>query len=377
MQAGIIISNEVEMYKDRLKNCIFKNCTLHFSPAPDVLNYLITSGNVLFIAFDINIKGIDFPALFQKIRALYDSIPSFLISDTQNSENLKATAERIIGCEITHTFSFKTNLQDFVHTVNFLPEVSHRKQRKIKKLYNTIIGNSENTEELKSFISIAAKSDLPVLLDGPTGCGKNIAAKLIHELSDRRKGKFVCIDMGVIHKELMEAVLFGVKKGAFTDACTSTIGLIELANHGTLFLDEIENAPLSLQIKLLGVLENKKIRALGDSIEKMIDFRLICATNRDIKDMIKKDEFRQDLYYRLNSFFFSIEPLKNRRSDIKVIAKYYCKKHGFEINDSALDKLSKNSWEGNVRELINVLDRAFIYSKPLSIVHAENVRFYI
>ena len=142
-------------------------------------------------------------------------------------------------------------------------------------------------------------------------------------------------------------------------------------------MDEIENAPVSLQIKLLGVLENKKIRALGDSIEKMIDFRLICATNRDIKDMIKKDEFRQDLYYRLNSFFFSIEPLKNRRSDIKVIAKYYCKKHGFEINDSALDKLSKNSWEGNVRELINVLDRAFIYSKPLSIVHAENVRFYI
>ena len=375
MDVGIIICDEIEPYIDKIKQSSSERYTLHFSPNLDILNYHVVSGNVAFIAFDINAKNVDFATLFYKVKALYNSLPVFLISDLQDIESLKVILQRIIGYKITDVFSLKSELQNFIHAINSLPEFDAENKKKLKKLYTTIIGDSENTEQLKFFVSMVAKNDLPVLLYGPTGCGKNVAARLIHELSDRKNGKFVCVDMGVIHKELMESVLFGAKKGSFTGSCDSTVGLIEAANHGTLFLDEIENAPLSLQIKLLGVLENKRIRALGDESEKTIDFRLICATNKNPKVMVKEGEFRQDLYYRLNSLFFSIESLKNRKADIEPLAKHYCEKNNVKITKSALRKLLLNDWTGNVRELINVLDRAFVYSKPLDVIYGENIRF--
>lgn len=375
MEIGIFISDKIEMYKESLKSATSERYTLHFSPNQDILNCHLISGNLAFIAFDINAKGVDFATLFYKVKALYNTIPVFLISDIKNIKNSKITVERIIGYKITKVFALKTELQNFIRTITSLPGFDTENQNKIKKLYKTIIGNSENTEQLKFFVSTVTKNDLPVLLYGPTGCGKNVVAKLIHDLSDRKNENFVHVNMGVIHEELMESVLFGAKKGSFTGACDSTIGLIELANNGTLFLDEIENAPLSLQIKLLAALENKKIRAVGDDTEKKIDFRLICATNKDLKGIMKQGEFRQDLYYRLNTLCFSIEPLKNRKSDIEIIAKYYCEKNGFRIDNSALRKLQISNLEGNIHELMSILDRAFIRSKPLNIIYNETIRF--
>lgn len=375
MEIGIFISDEIEMYKDKLKNSLSGRYTLCFSPNSDILNYHLISGNLAFIVFDINAKGLDFATFFYKVKALYATIPVFLISDMQNTDLLKVIAERLIGYRVTRVFSFKNELQNFIHTISSLPEFDCENQKKIKKLYNTLIGSSKNTEELKLFVSMVAKNNLPVFFHAPTGCGKNVSARLIHELSDRKDGKFVCVDMGVVPEGLMESILFGAKKGAFTDAYTSTTGLIEIANHGTLFLDEIENTPLSLQIKLLGVLEDKKIRALGDNVEKRVDFRLICATNKNIKNMITEGKFRQDLYYRMNSLYFYIQPLKNRKEDIEPLAKYYCAKNNFSITDAALCKLKLNDWVGNVRELINVLDKAFVLSRPLNIINPENIRF--
>ncbi len=185
--------------------------------------------------------------------------------------------------------------------------------------------------------------------------------------------EIVSVDMGTIPSELVETTLFGVKKGAYTGASEDRKGLIEQANHGTLFLDEIENMSLDMQSKLLRVLETHKIRVVGENIEKNIDFRLICASNCNLLEMIKLGKFRQDLYYRINVLNFEIQPLRERRIDIEVLSSFYAEKHNFTITDGALNKLKSAKFMGNVRELFHVIERACIMSFPLKIIYPEHI----
>ncbi|WP_457681148.1 sigma-54-dependent transcriptional regulator [Thermovibrio sp.] len=229
------------------------------------------------------------------------------------------------------------------------------------------IGRSKAVERLKETIKKIAPYDVSVLILGESGTGKEVVARAIHSLSKRRDKPFVAINCAALPLELLESELFGYKKGAFTGAVSDKKGLIEKADGGTLFLDEIGDMPLPLQAKLLRFLETKRFIPLGATAEKEVDVRVVAATNKDLKEEIKKGNFREDLYYRLATIVVEIPPLRERREDIPLLvehfAKEFGKKYGKEvkrISKGFIDYLSELPLEGNVRELRNLVEREVI-----------------
>lgn len=227
---------------------------------------------------------------------------------------------------------------------------------------------------MKNIISLAdsiAKSDVSVLLEGDSGTGKEVLAHYIYKNSSREDKPFVVLNCGAIPESLIESELFGYEKGAFTGALSSgKIGLLEAANNGTLFLDEINSMPLSMQTKLLRVLETKKITRIGSTKERPADFRLICATNENLISAIDEKRFRWDLYYRINVISIKIPPLRERQEDILPLAKYfvsnYCTKYHCikTLGPVVIDKFMSYPWPGNVRELKNIIERLIVTSPP-------------
>ncbi|MEO0275638.1 MAG: sigma-54 dependent transcriptional regulator, partial [candidate division WOR-3 bacterium] len=199
--------------------------------------------------------------------------------------------------------------------------------------------------------------------------GKEVVARLIHNLSKRNKKPFIAVNCAAIPETLLESELFGYKKGAFTGAYETKKGLLSAANEGTIFLDEICDLPLSLQAKLLRAIESGSFIPIGSTKEEKVDLRIISATNKDLKKLIEEGKFREDLYYRLSVFPIYIPPLRERKEDIEILVKHflkiYSKKMGknFEIKEDALSILKNYSWPGNVRELENLMERLAILSE--------------
>ena len=249
-------------------------------------------------------------------------------------------------------------------------------QKKVQKLekriadkysFNTIIGKSKALEQVIDLAKKVAKTDSTVLLTGETGTGKEVFAQAIHENSNRVGKSFVALNCSTFSKEILESELFGHKQGAFTGAIKDKKGFIEEANGGTLFLDEIGEMPLELQAKLLRVLETNEYIPVGDSTHKKSNFRLIAATNRDLKSESENHTFRSDLYFRLNIFEINIPPLRERIKDIAPLTNYFVKHFSEKINRKTLEispdfllKLETYYWSGNVRELKNSIERSVI-----------------
>ncbi len=207
-----------------------------------------------------------------------------------------------------------------------------------------------------------APTDLPVLIRGETGVGKEVLARFIHSVSDRKDKPFVVVDCTTIPEHLFESELFGYEKGAFTGATQRKIGLVELANKGTLFLDEIGDMPVSVQSKLLRFVETKRFRRVGGLKDVEVDVRIISATNKNLEQLIAEGKFREDLYYRINAVELEIPSLRERKEDIPLLVEFFLKKFGKKISRQALNELINYSWEGNVRELKNIIERAAILS---------------
>lgn len=252
-------------------------------------------------------------------------------------------------------------------------------QQKEHQDIGSIIGLSAEIEQLKNHISEIAKYDSEtVLITGESGSGKELVASAIHNLSPRKDKSFVEVNCASIPENLLESELFGHEKGAFTNAYSKKIGLLEIADGGTLFLDEIGEMSLSLQAKLLRVLENKKIRRLGSNKELEINLRIIAATNKNLKDAIAESTFRNDLYYRLNVLRIEVPPLRQRGKDIILLAEYflniYKKKFSKPVEEfdaDAKSALINYNWPGNVRELRNVIERTCILhnEKTIKVEH--------
>ncbi|MBC7640890.1 MAG: sigma-54-dependent Fis family transcriptional regulator [Flavobacterium sp.] len=249
-------------------------------------------------------------------------------------------------------------------------------QKKVKQLekrisdkysFDTIIGKSKALEQVIDLAKKVAKTDSTVLLTGETGTGKEVFAQAIHENSKRVGKSFVALNCSTFSKEILESELFGHKQGAFTGAIKDKKGFIEEANGGTLFLDEIGEMPIELQAKLLRVLETNEYIPVGDSTPKKSNFRLIAATNRDLKTESENHNFRSDLYFRLNIFEIIIPPLRERVKDIAPLTAYFVKQFSEKINRKTfaiapdfLEKLECYHWSGNIRELKNIIERSVI-----------------
>lgn len=249
-------------------------------------------------------------------------------------------------------------------------------QKKVRQLekrisdkysFNSIIGKSKALEQVIELAKKVAKTDSTVLLTGETGTGKEVFAQSIHENSNRAGKSFVALNCSTFGKEILESELFGHKQGAFTGALKDKKGFIEEANGGTLFLDEIGEMPIDLQAKLLRVLETNEYIPVGDTTPKKSNFRLIAATNRDLKTESDAHRFRSDLYFRLNIFEIIIPPLRERIKDICPLTSYFVKqfsdktnKKELQIAPEFLQKLEAYSWPGNVRELKNIIERSVI-----------------
>lgn len=239
----------------------------------------------------------------------------------------------------------------------------------IDEPFQDFIGNSPEMKEVFTTIRKVAQTDANILILGENGTGKELVARAIYRNSSRTDNMFVSVDLGSIAETLFESELFGHVKGAFTDAGKDKPGRFEVASGGSLFLDEIGNLSLPLQAKLLTAIERREVTRVGANKPTQVDVRLICATNNDVYDMVDKDEFRQDLLYRINTVEIHIPPLRERTGDIDVLTehftKVYAKKYKKKIKkvtQQALKKLNTYSWPGNVRELQHAIERAVIMS---------------
>jgi len=232
-----------------------------------------------------------------------------------------------------------------------------------------IIGTSPAMQDLFQKIERIAPLDLTILILGETGTGKEMVAREIHKRSLRGDKPFIAINCGAIPENLLESILFGHKKGAFTGAVADKMGKFEAAHGGTIFLDEIAEMPLHLQVKLLRVLQEKVVERVGDLKEQKTDVRVIAATHQILEEMIKKGVFREDLYYRLNEIYLSIPPLRERAGDIVLLAKHFIDKYkgilgtGEKIlTEKSLEKILNYPWPGNIRELENIIKRTLVFS---------------
>jgi DNA-binding NtrC family response regulator len=240
------------------------------------------------------------------------------------------------------------------------------------------IGNSKAIEKAYSLADKVAKTDANVLVLGENGTGKFVMAKYIHQNSERKNEVFISVDLGSLNATIFESELFGYVKGAFTDAKTDTIGKFEAAQNGTIFLDEIGNVPLHLQSKLLQVIQNKKVIRLGETKQRPLNVRIITATNLNLKEEVRRKNFREDLYYRINTMEIVLPSLRERKEDKlplaqflldKMIAKY--EKDNLIFDEKALEKIEKHAWNGNIREMENRIERAVILCENNTITSSD------
>lgn len=256
-----------------------------------------------------------------------------------------------------------------------------KKQLKELTGFDEIIGKSPAIRKVFELVDTVSKTDSTVMIRGESGTGKELVARAIHSHSNRRFFPIITVNCGAVAEGIMESELFGHEKGAFTGAHYKRKGKFEMADGGTIFFDEIGNISMKMQMELLRVIEAKQITRVGGNNIIDVDFRLICATNQNLEKEVEKGAFREDLYYRLNVFVIELPPLRERRSDIPLLVKFFIKKYANVLNKNiadiepkALDTLVKFPWPGNVRELENAIERAAVVGKS-EIITLDDLSF--
>jgi DNA-binding NtrC family response regulator len=230
----------------------------------------------------------------------------------------------------------------------------------------TLIGETASMLAVRRLIDMIAPTDASVMILGETGTGKELIARSLHDKSHRAGGSFIPVNCGALPENLVESELFGHRKGAFTGADTHRKGLFEVANGGTLFLDEVGELDKSVQVKLLRFLESGEIRRVGENDPFRVDVRILCATNRDLREMVANEQFREDLFFRVNTFEIVLPPLRDRKGDIPALARHMLKRFNRRgtgestLTPEAVAVLSEHEWPGNIRELANAIERATI-----------------
>lgn len=337
---------------------------------------LLKSEKISLILMDMNLSsettGRDGLELLADVKEFWHNIPVILITGW-GSIDLAVEGMRCGAFDfITKPWDNKRLLQAVKNALALhgQEQVNSRNREKLDKQYNfnAIIGQHPGIISILETIARVAPTTAPVVITGESGTGKEVIAEAIH-LNSNRSGPFVPVNLGAIPHSLFESEMFGYKRGAFTDAKTDKPGKFELANGGTLFLDEIGELDLNSQVKLLRALQEQKIERIGDTGSTSVDVRIVCATNRKIREMVEKGTFREDLYYRINLINIELPPLRERVSDIPLLTGFFLNnfknqysKQDLSITNEGIKCLSEMNFPGNIRELKNILERAVLIS---------------
>ncbi|MEI7733990.1 MAG: sigma-54 dependent transcriptional regulator [Ferruginibacter sp.] len=342
-----------------------------FTSGKDLLDNLYKNPNLVTI--DLSLPDFRGEELYGKIRAFNEHLPVIVISGQEEIAVAVHLLKLGVADYLTKDESTKDQLWNAIikvrETSNLKMEVEHLKQELEQKFsFGAVIkGQSPALQKIFGLMDKATKTNINVSITGETGTGKEVVAKAIHYNSSRKKKPFVAVNMGAIPKELIESELFGHEKGAFTGAIARREGKFEEANTGTIFLDEIAELDLSLQSKLLRVLQERELVRVGGTETVKLDFRLIIATHKNLAEEVKKGNFREDLYYRIIGLLIELPPLRERGKDILVLAKYFADEFAIEnkmnpvvITQEAKDKLMQYSFPGNIREVKAIIELAVV-----------------
>lgn len=339
---------------------------------------LIESGDVESLA-DISVVVVNgedagIVSTIEAVCKAVQGVPFLMLGDPPLKGLAEQDAARIIA-----RLEWPLNYTKFVDSlyraqiyVDQFRRSKERGQQRSLQLFRSLVGTSRKVQHVRQLMEQVADKDVSVLITGPSGTGKEVVARNLHYHSSRRDKPFVPVNCGAIPAELLESELFGHEKGAFTGAITARVGRFELAEGGTLFLDEIGDMPLSMQVKILRVLQERTFERVGSNRTVSANVRVIAATHKHLEDMIESGEFREDLYYRLNVFPIEVPSLRDRVEDIpllinELISRMEKEKRGsLRMNSAAIMSLCRHDWPGNVRELANLVER-------LSIMHPYSV----
>ena len=315
------------------------------------------------VVTDLRMDGMDGMALFERIRSDAPSLPVLVLTAHGTVPDAVDATQRGVFAFLTKPFDGHELL---AHVSRALRLSGGEVRNTVSESWRAqIITGSPVMEELLQRARLVAASDANVLLLAASGAGKELLARAIHLASPRSRQAFIAINCGAVHEQLLESELFGHTRGAFTGATQSHKGLFVAAEGGTLFLDEIGDMPLTLQVKLLRVLQERQVRPIGSTADISVNVRIICATHRNLEQLVKEAAFREDLYYRINVVALSIPSLSERREDIPLLANHFLQqlanRYGKRVSrlaPEALEFMLNASWPGNIRQLINVLERA-------------------
>jgi two-component system response regulator HydG len=377
--ANILIVDDEFSVRDSLASW-FRQDGFHVETAESAQEALrkMQEGTFAVALLDIKMPGMDGLELQERIRAIDQGVAVIMITAF-------ATVETAVQALKQGAFDYVTKPVDpdeLSHLVGRALE-KRRLETENARMRDTIdeisgsdaiIGDSPQMQKVMELVRTVAQTDATVMVLGESGTGKELIARAIHAYSPRRYMPIVPINCGALPESLLESELFGHEKGAFTGAQYRRKGKLEMAHGGTLFLDEIGTISLKTQVDLLRAIETKEFTRLGASRPVKVDFRVVCATNEDLADMVARGAFRQDLFYRLNVFSMVLPPLRERRTDIPLLAKHFLKRFAMQmdkrvtdISPEAMAQLITHDWPGNVRELANAIERAMVVGKPPAI----------
>lgn len=379
----VVDDNEDILLSLRLLLNSYTNC-LRTTSDPNQIPAFLKKEQYDVILLDMNftrdaISGVEGVHWINEIAAIDENVAIICITAYGDTElavkAIKAGATDFIlkpwnNDKMIATISSAVRLRNSLAETALLREKQKELTNTQHNAFDGFIGESENMLAVFDTIGQVAKTDASVLILGENGTGKELVARSVHQLSERNDDVFVSVDLGAVNENLFESELFGHVKGAFTDAKTDKAGKFEVANGGTIFLDEIGNLSLSMQAKLLTVLERREVTRVGSNKPIPVDVRVLSATNAQLHEMIENGDFREDLYYRINTVEVNIPPLRERKGDVVILAEHFLKQfaHKYKkdfnaITDEAIHKLQAHPWPGNVRELCHLMERAVIMGK--------------
>lgn len=379
----LVIDDETSMRKNILDLLSKKN--INIIEAADGKSGLekAVNNDVDIVILDVNLPQMDGISVLLEIKKIKPDLPVIIFTAF-------GTNERVIEAMKNGAFDYLEKpfeLDEFLLTVergleysDLLKEVKELRKTISNYSFNIssdqIVGRSSVMQEVMKLVGRAAPTDATVLIQGESGTGKELIADAIQRHSTRKEKPYIKVNCGALTETLLESEIFGHEKGAFTGAVAQKLGCFELANGGTIFLDEINNMPVSLQVRLLRLLQNQNFFRVGGEIPVSVDVRVIAATNKNIEAEVEAGNFRKDLFYRLNVIRINVPPLKERKEDIPYLTDHFLKKYSpnkhLIVSEETMNKLKMYSWPGNVRELENLIHSGIVMSRE-NILSIDNL----